>query len=56
MESLDLDGIMLGLLSVGRLKANLLALACGMDQAERPTGLAVLPRATQRQNPDLGTE
>lgn len=56
MGSLDLDGIMLGLLSVGRLKVNLLALACGMGQAESPAGSAVLALAMRRQNLDFGTE
>lgn len=56
MGSLDLDGIMLGLLSVGRLKVNLLALACGMGQAESPARSAVLALAMRRQNLDFGTE
>lgn len=56
MGSLDLDCIMLGILSVGRLKVNLLALACGIDQAESPAGSPVLPLAMLRQSLGLGTE
>lgn len=55
MGTLDLDCIMLGILSVGRLKVNLLALACGLDQAESPAGLSVLPLAMWWQNLGLGT-
>lgn len=45
MGSLDLEGVMVGILSEGRLKVNLLALACGIDEGESPCWVISAPTA-----------